>query len=331
MDKLRALEYFVAAAEQGSFAGAARQLEVSVPSVHKLVGLLEQQLGVRLFDRTVRGLTLTASGEGYLESCRPLLLEMAALDRAVSRAAHGPSGTLVVGAPPQLAHHVLLPALPRFHARCPDIQVDFRVVHRVTDVDAAAVDVFVLHGWPEAQDLVHRSLGQSKMLVAATPDYWSRQGIPQHPDELARHACMLMRNPAGILIDLWDFQRGQDKASVKVGGWLSSNDREVVLDAVLAGEGIGRFSELATRTHLQSGRLVPALLDWEVHGGPPLNLLYRPNNQRTPRVRLFLDFVAALLQELESEGGNLSRAGVERPQWHRRGYGRASSVLRWRG
>ena len=140
------------------------------------------------------------------------------------------------------------------------------------------------------------------------------------------------RRYAGILIDLWEFERGGDKVSVKVGGWLCSNDREVVLAAVLAGEGVARFSEASTRSQLQSGRLVPVLPDWEVQGGPPLNLLYRASNRRTPRVRLLLDFIVGLVQQFEAEGtAGAPRAGIELPQWHRKGYGRASSVLRWRG
>jgi LysR family transcriptional regulator, regulator for bpeEF and oprC len=331
LDKLRALQYFVAAAEEGSFAGAARRLEVSVPSVHKLLSSLEVKLGVRLLDRTTRGLTLTASGEAYLESCRPLLEELAAVDAAVSRSAENPSGILVIGAPSQLAIHFLLPALPRFHAKYHDIQIDIRVVHP-SDPDAGAVDVFLIHGWPEANDLVHRRLGQARAVICATPEYWASRGIPRHPQELEQHACMLVRNPAGILIDLWEFERGGDKVSVKVGGWLCSNDREVVLAAVLAGEGVARFSEASTRSQLQSGRLVPVLPDWEVQGGPPLNLLYRASNRRTPRVRLLLDFIVGLVQQFEAEGtAGAPRAGIELPQWHRKGYGRASSVLRWRG
>jgi DNA-binding transcriptional LysR family regulator len=327
VDKLRALQYFVASAEAGSFAGAARRFEVSVPAIQKLVTALERSLGVGLFERSAQGLTLTASGASYMESCRPLLDELAAVDEAVARAAQRPSGTLAIGAHPQLAHHFLLPELPLFHARYPDILIDFRVVHRLTDPDAGTVDVFLLHGWPEANDFVHRRLGYSKSLIVAAPEYWRAHGVPRHPNDLARHRCMLMRNPTGILIDLWEFERGVEKASVTVGGWLSSNDREVVLDAVLAGEGVGRFNQITTRAHLQSGRLVPVLGDWEVKGGPPVNLLYRPNQRRTPRVRLFIEFVAALLREVEVESGG----GAERPHWHRRGYGRASSVLRWRG
>jgi DNA-binding transcriptional LysR family regulator len=331
MDKLRALEYFVAAAQAGSFAGAARQLDVSVPSIHKLIAALEAQLGARLFERTHKGLTLTASGDTYLESCRPLLDELAALDRVVSRAAHSPSGTLVIGAPSQLTHHLLMPALPRFRAMYPDIQIDFRVVQRPADGEGAPVDVFVLHGWPEAQNLIHRRLGRAKTVVAATPAYWARHGVPHSPGELAGHACLLVRNPAGILIDLWDFERGADRLSVKVSGWLSSTDREVILNAVMAGEGVGRFSELSTRGLLQCGRLVPVLADWEVQGGPPLNVLYRASHRRTPRVRAFLAFLDDLLEQLDAGApAGEQPEFVDLPQWHRRGYGRASSVLRSR-
>jgi DNA-binding transcriptional LysR family regulator len=330
MDKLRALQYFVAASDQGSLAGAARQLGVSVPSVHKLVAALERELGVALFERSVRGLALTASGQGYLDACRPLLAELAAADEALARSSSRPSGVLVVGTHAQLAHHLLLPVLPAFHARCPEVQVDLRVIQRLADADAAAVDVFLLHGWPEAGDLVHQQLGQAQSLIAAAPSYWAAHGMPQHPADLARHTCLALRNPAGILIDLWEFERGGERVAVQVGGWFSSNAREAVLDLVLAGHGVGRFTEIASRSVLRSGRLVPVLPDWQVQGGPPLNLLFRPNHRRTPRVRLFIDFVHALVQQLQSDEPTLlPGAPVDLPRWHRRGSARASTILRW--
>ena len=135
----------------------------------------------------------------------------------------------------------------------------------MTDADAQIADVFVLHGWPEANDLVHRQLGHTRALIVGAPEYWAARGIPAHPHDLDRHTCVLMRNPAGILIDLWEFERDGEKASVKVNGWLCSTGREVVLDSVLAGEGIARLNHLTTRAHLQSGRLLPVLLGL---GGP---------------------------------------------------------------
>jgi DNA-binding transcriptional LysR family regulator len=324
MDKLRALGYFVACAEEGSFAGAARQLALSVPAVHKLVTQLEQSLGIRLFERSVRGLTLTVAGQAYLDACRPLLAELVAVDESLRQSAQRPTGTLVIAAHSQLALNVLLPALPLFHSRFPDIQIDVRVIHRLTDADAQIADVFVLHGWPQANDLVLRQLGHTRALVVGAPAYWASRGLPAHPGDLERHTCVLMRNPAGILIDLWEFERGGEKASVKVSGWLCSTGREVVLDSVLAGEGIARLNHLTTRVHLQAGRLQPVLLDWAVQGGPPINVLFRPSQRRTPRVRLFLDFITALLRDIETE----SRGSAALPHWHRPGRGRASSILR---
>lgn len=328
MDKLRALQYFVSAAEEGSFAGASRRMHVTVPAIQKLINSLEATLGVRLFERTVQGLALTANGQSYLESCQPLLEELAALDDSITRTSQRPTGTLVIGAHSQFAHHVLLPALPRFHARHPEIVVDLRIVQRPTDPDAASVDVFLLMGWPEADDFVVKRLGQTTSFVMAAPEYWRARGVPRHPAELERHDCLVLRNPAGTLIDLWEFQRDEEKLSVTVNGWLSSNARDVVLDAVLAGEGVGRFAQSTTRAHLEAGRLVPVLLEWEVLGGPPINLLYRPNHRRTPRVRVFIDFVTALLDDLSTDGSGARRPGAERPYWHRRGHGRASSLLR---
>lgn len=328
MDKLRALHYFIAAAEAGSFAGAARRLEISVPSVHKLIGALERELGVALFERNARGLTLTASGQLYLESGAPLLAELAALDQLLTRSASRATGTLVIGVHPQLAHHFVLPALARFRAECPEVQIDIRVIHRSDEPDAAMVDVFVLHGWPEAPDLVHKRLGLARSLIVATPDYWARLGVPRLPADLARHNALLMRNPAGIVLDLWEFERAGQRAAVTMGGWLNSNDREVILDALLASEGVGRVNALTTGHLVQQGRLVPVLTDWEVLGGPPLNLLYRPQQRQVPRVRRFVDFITALAEDAEAAFQSAAEGALpERPHWHRRGYGRASSVL----
>lgn len=143
MDKLRALQYFITAAEEHSLSGAARRLDVSVPAVSKLVAALERSLAVSLFHRTAQGLALTSHGEDYLEVCRPVLDQLAAADEAVRADAANVRGTLVVGTQRTLAQHCLLPALPRFHARHPDLQIDIRDVGRSTDTDARAVDVHV--------------------------------------------------------------------------------------------------------------------------------------------------------------------------------------------
>jgi DNA-binding transcriptional LysR family regulator len=335
MDKLKALEYFVASVEEGSFARAARRLEISVPAVQKLVGALERTLGVTLLERGARGVRLTPSGSEYLDRCRPLLTELDGLGQAERRlkgSAERPSGTLTVAAHPQLAHHVLLPALPRFHAFYPEVEIDFRTVSRIGDADALTADVLMLHGWPEVPpDYVHRKLGGALSLIMAAPNHWAVHGVPQHPSDLAGYTCLLMRSPTGILLDLWEFKRDSKTVQVPVRGWLSSNAREAVLDMVLGGHGVGRFTELTTRDHVQSGRLVPVLLDWEVQGGPPVNLIFKGNARRTPRLRAFIDYALQCLRDLDAQDDVLApRVSTDRPVWHLRGYGRASATVRGR-
>ena len=328
MDKLRALQYFVTAAEERSFSGAARRFTVSIPAVAKLITSLESTLGARLFDRTTQGLTLTADGRGYLEACQPLLEQLCAADEAVSGATSRPRGTLVIGAPAFVSQHCILPALPRFHARHPDIQIDIRIVSRVTDTEASGVDLFILLGWPEHPDLVHRRIGQTRLLICAAPSYWATHGVPKCPKDLERHVCLLFRGPEGAVLDLWEFEREEEKVAATVSGWLASSHRDIILDAATAGEGVARLSDLSIRTQIHAGHLVPVLLDWEVKHAPPVNLLYRSNHRRTPRVRLFIEFVSELFRNLEAERaiGLTAPQSLERPHWYRRRYERASSV-----
>ncbi len=332
MDKLRGLTYFVAIAEEGSLTQAAHRLEVSVPAVQKMLGALERELGAKLFARSSKGVLLTQNGGEYLDRCRLILDDLQEAEAAITRNTDGLSGNLVVALHSQMALHILLPKLSRFHALYPQIKLDVRTVHRMSDADAEMADVLLLHGWPEkTQDHVHRVLGLARSLIVASPDYWSLYGVPQHPDELRKHKCILMRNPAGILLDLWEFKRDDTHVAVPVNGWLQSNAREVILDAVLGGEGVGRFSEVTTLNYLRSGRLVPVLLDWETQGGPPINLLYKANARRSPIACAFIDFITRLIEDLAADTEYAAqRPASERPAWHRRGYTKASSALRAR-
>ena len=333
MNKLKAIEYFIASCEEGSFARAAQRLEVSVPAVQKLVSALEGSIGFSLLERGARGVRPTPGGSEYLDRCRPLVAEIEDLgqtERALRDTSERASGTLAVAAHPQLAHPVLLPALPRFHALHPEVNIDFRTVNRLGDADALSADVLLLHGWPEVPpDYVHRQLGGTRTMIMASPAYWAQHGVPKHPSDLPRYSCLPLRSPAGILLDLWEFQRGREMLQVPVRGWFSSNAREAVLDLVISGHGIGRFTELTTRDHVQSGRLVPVLLDWEVQGGPPVNLLFKGNLRRTLRLRAFIDFALQCLRDMDSGEDKFGgKAPAERPAWHVRGYGRASATLR---
>ncbi len=328
MDKLRALQYFVAAAEEGSFSGAARRLEVSVPAVLKLINALERAIGTTLVERSSRGLVVTADGRAYLDACRPLLEQLDAADAAITRAGARPKGTLVVGAPGFLIQHWLVPAMPAFLASYPDIQVDFRAMTRLADAEPRGTDVAIVLGWPLATGLVHRLLARTRTFACASPDYWARLGFPKHPRDLARHNCLCMRNPEGTVLDLWEFSKGNRQEAVAVKGNLVSDDRNVIVDAALAGMGVARLMSFTLREPARDGRLVAALVDWEMGHPPPVNLFYRPGFRRNPRVRPFVEFVTEHFRSLAARGDPQESALPPEPPWYRSGTGRASSARR---
>ena len=252
---------------------------------------------------SVRGLALTGSGQAYLETCRPLLAELLIVDDTLRRSAQRLTGTLVIAAHSQL---VVAPC------RCPSCRDSTRAIpiSRSTSGSSTALPTrtpsprmssFSTAGPKRTTSSIASWVTIRERWLSAHPTTGPR-AHPGTPARARRHACVLVRNPAGIVIDLWEFARGDEKASVKVNGWLCSTGREVVLDAVLAEKGIARLKhEPTTRAHLQAGRLVPVLPEWEVQGGPPINLLFRPSQRRTPRVRVFLDFVTGRLRHIEAE------------------------------
>lgn len=326
MDKLRALQHFVAAAEEGSLSGAARRLEVSVPAVGKMITALERKVGATLVERSSRGLVVTADGRMYLDACRPLLEQLDAADAAVSKAGGKPRGTLIVGSPAFLSQHWLLPAIPAFQERYPDIEIDFRVITRLADAEPKGVDVAIILGWPLATGLVHRVIAQTRVYACAAPSYWARHGFPGHPRDLQRHNCLLIRNPEGTILDLWEFVRGGRRESVAVKGSIVSEDRNLIMDAAIAGMGVARLGNLSLPDPVRDGRLVTALVDWEMQWGPPVNLFYRPSFRRNARVRPFVDFVVDHFRALA--GGRSTDPPLvqrEAPSWYRSGTGRASA------
>jgi LysR family transcriptional regulator, regulator for bpeEF and oprC len=336
MDKLRALQYFLAAARTGSLSAAAREQGVSLQAVAKLVGALEAQLGTTLFQRGSRGLQPTADGVQYAEACAPLLAQLQAADDGLRQARLRPQGTLVVGGTPFFLQHCIVPALHALHDDHPDLTLDLRAVLHLHDAAARDCDVLLLHGWFEAGDWVRRELPVLPQVTAATPAYWKRHGMPRQPSELVGHNCLCYRNPYGKLLDLWRYRQwGQGGAQgevieqVVVRGWLHSNHRDNLLELALGDGGVMRIAYATAQVALASGRLAPALLDWELMDPPPLALYFKPELRRTSRLRVFADFAVTRCAELATLTSARGQSSVEgRPAWHHGSSRRASSWLR---
>jgi LysR family transcriptional regulator, regulator for bpeEF and oprC len=335
VDKLKALQYFLAAAQTGSLSAAARQQGVTLQAVAKLVGTLEAQLGTTLFQRGSRGLRLTADGMQYAEACAPLLAQLQAADDGLRQARQRPQGTLVVGGTPFFLQHCIVPALPAFHEDYPDLTLDLRAALHLDEAAARDCDILLLHGWFEAGNWVRRELPVMPQVTAATPAYWKRHGMPRHPSELADHNCLSYRNPYGKLLDLWRYrqlgqagQQGEVIEQVIVRGWLNSNHRDNLLELALADGGVMRIAYATAPADLASGRLTPVLLDWELMDPPPLAIYFKPELRRTSRLRVFADFAAAHCAELAALTSAKGQSSVDgRPAWHHGSGRRASSWL----
>lgn len=328
MDKILALNYLAAAAAEKSFSGAARARGVSVPAVARMVQSLEAHLGISLFERSTRGLTLTAGGAAYLETCAPLLAQLAAADEEVRASTVRLKGRLVVGMQEVIAKGRVAAALPAFHNRHPDIELDVRDFLSVTDEQVSGVDVMLMVGWPKAPDLVCRQVAASRFRVVASPAYWAAHGVPERPKDLERHTCLTIRGNYGRVMDVWSFAKGGEHETVVARGWITTSNvhRAVVHALALAGHGVMRVLDWADLPELASGALVPALTDWESSEGPPVNLLYSASTRRIPRARAFIDFATDLFRDLDRARGAES-AEIEPPIWMRRPNGRASDFF----
>ncbi len=335
MDKLKAIQYFLAAAQTGSLSAAARQQGVTLQAVAKLVGALEAQLGATLFQRSSRGLTLTTDGAQYAEACAPLLMQLQAADDGLRQARQRPQGVLVVGGTPFFLQHCVVPALPLFHDSFPDLTVDLRSILHLDEPANRDCDLLVLHGWFDARDWVRRELPLMPQVTVAAPSYWKRYGIPRHPRDLAEHNCLCYRNPYGKLLDLWryrqDTQAGQQSEVIEqviVRGWLNSNHRDNLLELAMGGGGVMRIPQVSEHVNPARGLLVPVLQDWEVMDLPPLAIYFRTEQRRALRVRVFMDFVMARLADLAKQSTIDGQPDIDsRPAWHHGSSRRASTWL----
>lgn len=330
MDKLRAIEYFNRAAESGSFAAAARSFDVSTPAVTQLVAALERSLGIALFHRSTRGLTLTADGERFYEAARKLAADAQDLEQRFGQRGARPRGTLTVGLRPAIGQNCVMPRIGRFLARFPDVELLVKTVRRIEDLETENVDIAVLQGWPPDRDLVVRPLAQTRFVVCASPDYWRRAGTPRDPEDVRDHQCLVYRALEGMLLDRWTFAKGTERRTIDVKSRLFSDDRNWAEEAALAGAGVVRVADLTASRFLSTGLLVPALTDWELTDSPTVYAAYPRHQRQSKLVRAFLEFVVDVFAELERERrlaplGQVPR--VARPEWFGRVRGRHSAYV----
>lgn len=279
-----------AVVEAGSFLRAGEALGLTQSAVSRAVARLEQRVGVRIFHRNARSITLTDEGRRFYEQVAPHLASIT--DAAIRAAGSGAEvrGRLRINVDGCFGHYVLGPRLHAFLARYPDLSLEMHVRDRMGDLVADGFDVGVHFGPPEPSSLICRLLLETRVLTCAAPGYVERHGMPAHPDDIAARQCILMRDPATGKHYDWEFIQAGKTVSVKTSGQMMVTDTGGLLAACLSGHGIGQPLEIYTRPFLADGRLVQLLPEWAGETFP-LYVYHHTPRLMSAKVRAFLEFV----------------------------------------
>ena len=290
MKDLTAMAVFAAVVEAGGFTAAARQLGLSKSAVSKRVARLEAELGARLMNRTTRRLALTEVGTEYYAACARVVREAEAAALAVSHLQAEPRGVLRVSAPMSFGQRHLGPALPAFLEAHPALRLDLDLNDRRVDLIAERHDMAIRIGRLRDSSLVARTLAPSRLVVCATPDYFARHGRPRRPQDLRAHRCLTYAYQETL--DEWRFIGPRGEVAVRVTGPYRANNGEVLLAALCAGVGIGRFPTFIVGDDLRAGRVESCLDDY---GSEPaaIHAVYPSRRHVAPKVRACIDFLAS--------------------------------------
>ncbi|WP_317205064.1 LysR family transcriptional regulator [Janthinobacterium sp.] len=293
MNKLQAMEVFVQVVDAGGFTRAAENMQLPKATVSTLIQALEASLAVKLLHRTTRQVSITADGAAYYERCLRILADVRDAEESLSRTRLSPSGRLRVEAPTGIASEVIIPALPEFFARYPDITLELRCSDRTADLVEEGVDCAVRAGTLADSTLIARRVGIVHFTTCAAPAYLERHGRPRHPEELRQHRCVnYFSAKSGKIFD-WDFSLGEERIVMALTGHLAVNDANAYIAAGLAGLGVMQMLDFMLTPFLASGRLEAVLPGWSTEP-LPMHVVYPQNRHLSAKVRVFVEWIAEL-------------------------------------
>jgi DNA-binding transcriptional LysR family regulator len=296
MDRLTAVRAFLRVVETGSFVKAADSLELPRNTVTKLVQSLEAHLRVKLLNRTTRRVSITNDGALYYERMSRVVDEWQEVESELTSAQLNPRGRLRVDMASAIATQLVIPALPAFQQRYPDLQLDIGASDRPIDLVSERVDCVVRAGVINDPSIVARHLGDLPFILCASKSYLKQHGVPKRPSDLESGHTLIRYFFAGTGRKLpIVLSRGEDEVTVQGKHFISVNDGNALLTAALSGLGIIHTVSLIAQPHIDSGDLVPLLEDWQLDI-IPFSIVYSPNRHLSARARVFVDWMVQLFQ-----------------------------------
>lgn len=300
-ERLTALFAFARAGSLGSYTAAARSLGVSPSAVSKSVQRLEQQLGLSLFTRTTRSLTLTNEGRELHERVLKLLRDAEEIEQLATAVRAAPSGTLRIAASLPIGLHLIAPCLPAFRARYPKVVIDMRLDDHLVDLVEQGIDVAVRIGDLADSRLLSRRLAPLRLCAFAAPSYLAARGTPSHPDDIAAHETVNLRYQSTGRLFRWPFRVGEREIELVPSSGVIVDASEAVIATVVAGGGIGMLAAFIAAPYVARGELVPVLGDCAVerHG---ISALWPESRRSNPAVRAFIDHLQAASRRITDPG-----------------------------
>ncbi|PTB21880.1 transcriptional regulator [Trinickia symbiotica] len=292
MDRMAAMETFVAVVEAGSFSAAARRLDLGQPAVSKSIAQLEQRLGARLLLRSTRGLTTTDAGQRFYEHAKRAIEEAEEAEHAARQSSESLSGRLRVSAAVTFARLHVLPGLKRFLDRHPHLEIDIALDDRNIDLLEEGMDVALRMGTLDDSAMTARKIASSPRLVVGTPAYFAEAGIPKTPADLSGHEVIVYSQRGGG--ESWSFSRNGKQEIVVVSGRVRVSAAEGIRTAVLGDMGLAVASQWMFAPELSEGKVRAVLTDWQL---PPVDLwaVFPSGRLVTSKARAFVAFVEEVL------------------------------------
>jgi len=292
MDKWQEMRVFAAVVDGGSFVRGADELSMSKAAVSRHVSELEQRLGVRLLHRTTRKLSLTEAGEVFNARCRDILATIEESETEVTTRASKATGSLKISVPLSFGLKHLSPLWPQFMAAHPDVTLDVSLSDRVVDLLDEGLDLAIRIARLPDSSLVSRKLAATRLVLCASPEYVRRRGVLQHPSELERHDVLNYSLLA--MGDQWEFERANERVTVRVNSRMRSNNGDTCVMAALSGAGIVLQPTFLVSDHLAQGALVELLSEYRsIELG--IFAVFPTRKFVLPKVRLLVDFLSDAL------------------------------------
>jgi DNA-binding transcriptional LysR family regulator len=296
MDRFDTLLAFVRVVEAGSFTKAAQTLHMSKTTVSQLVQQLEARLQVKLLHRTTRQVRVTPEGAAYYDRVARVLGDLENADNDLTDELATPRGRLRIDVPSPFARFILMPALPDFHRRYPDIQIDMGVSDRNIDVIGENVDCVVRGGEITVPSLVAKRIGDLKLGLFAAPDYLHREGMPSHPTAI-KHIVGFLRSSSGTVAAAEMHHKGEAPVLIKGRYIVAADDGNAYLAAGLAGMGVLWLPRYMAEPHVARGELTPLLEDWTIDP-MPMYLAYPQNRHISAKLRAFMAWIDELMAKI---------------------------------